>query len=208
MIADSVKHLRLYEGSLIAAVPGNFLGFYLFGWLIRRRFSWGRFVLATNASLALGNIVVAFLYVFVYKVLYAGALRLPLEALVFLSLGLTVWWFVTMLPFVLLITPILIKAAASAVPSVVPESIRTHSLREELPKALFGSSLLVPGVAMLFVGLATTYTPLGTYIHEFFGPMTFTLVQFMFYLSGFALSILGVLVYVSQRIVGQRSPPR
>jgi hypothetical protein len=31
LIADSVKHGYLYPGSLIAAVPGNFLGFYLFG---------------------------------------------------------------------------------------------------------------------------------------------------------------------------------
>ena len=34
LICDSIKHGTLYMGSLIAAVPGNFVGFYLLGYVI------------------------------------------------------------------------------------------------------------------------------------------------------------------------------
>ncbi|MEM3579054.1 MAG: ECF transporter S component, partial [Candidatus Bathyarchaeia archaeon] len=34
LICDSAKHGTLYMGSLIAAVPGNFIGFFLFGYII------------------------------------------------------------------------------------------------------------------------------------------------------------------------------
>lgn len=206
LIADSVKHGHLYPGSLIAAVPGNFVGFYLFGYIVKRKFTWGRFVLASNLTLTIANLIVAFLYVFAFKVLYANALNLSLEALTFLSIGLTIWWFVTMLPFVLLVTPLLIRAAATAIPSIVPEEVKTHSLKQELPKMMFSLAMLIPGLIMLLMGLATTYTDLGVYIFNFFGAVTSTLIQLMFYASGIVLSILGILVYTGQRFLWQRAP--
>ena len=36
LIADSIKHGQLYAGSYLAAVPGNFVGFYLFGYIKQR----------------------------------------------------------------------------------------------------------------------------------------------------------------------------
>jgi uncharacterized membrane protein len=51
LIADSVKHGYLYPGSYLAAVPGNFIGFYLFGYILRKKFNWGRFILASNVTL-------------------------------------------------------------------------------------------------------------------------------------------------------------
>jgi len=39
LIADSVKYGQIYVRSLVAAVPGNFVGFYLFGRLMQKRFS-------------------------------------------------------------------------------------------------------------------------------------------------------------------------
>ena len=200
LIADSVKHGYLYEGSLFAAVPGNFLGFYLFGYIVRKRFTWGRFILASNLTLTLSNLVVAALYVFVFKVLYLGQLgNLSFDALVFLVIGLTVWWFVTMLPFVLLVTPPLIRAAATAFPTIVPEDVRTHSLQEELPETTFSLAVLVPGIIMLLVGLATSYTTLGVYLSNFFGASTRDLIQLMSYGSGGALSFLGLIILVSKK---------
>jgi len=198
LICDSIKHGTLYMGSLLAAVPGNFIGFLLLGYLTKRKFTWGRFVSASILTLVVGNVIVAFLYVFVYKVLYIQALQMPTESLVMLSLGLTIFWFITMLPFTLLITPLLIRAVAIAFPGIMSEDIRTNSLRKELPKTTFGLALAIPGVLMLLIGVATTHTAFGSYLAVNF-PKTFTpsvmeLLQILFYTSGAVLSVLGIAV--------------
>ena len=196
LIADSVKYGRLYEGSLFAAVPGNFLGFYLFGYMVRK-FTWGRFVLASNVTLTLANFVTAALYVLVFKIFYLGDpkyLAFSSEALVTYIIGLTIWWFVTMLPFVLLVTPLLIKAVAAAFPSIIPADVYTHSLKEEVPQRIFSIALLVPGVVMLSIGLLLTFTFMGSQMIAFFGGTVAALVQAMFYVSGGVLAALGLLV--------------
>jgi energy-coupling factor transport system substrate-specific component len=200
LIADSVKHGALYYGSLIAAVPGNFIGFYLFGYIVRK-FSWTRFILASNLTLTVANLIVAFLYVFAYRWLYLSAYVNPnLTTLAFISIGLTVWWFVTMLPFVLLITPILIRATAIAVPSIVSEELRTCSLRKELPKTMFSLAMLVPGIIMLLVGLISiTYADFGK-MFSLTGA-ALAVIQIFFCGSGGALSALGVMIYTGQKFL-------
>lgn len=198
LIADSVKHGQLYPGSLLAAVPGNFIGFYMFGYIMKKKFSWERFILTSQITLTAANLIVAFLYVFLFKVLYLGQSKyvsMPLGVQIFFSFGLTIWWYVTMLPFVLLVTPILIRAASSAFPSIVSDEIRENSLRREIPEKSFSLALLVPGVTMLLFGIASSYTDLGSMIYSFFGGLVSSLVQLMFYLSGVSLSVLGVLSY-------------
>ncbi len=194
LICDSVKHGGLYMGSLLAAVPGNFIGFFLFGHIVRRGFSWRRFIMASNASLAIGNLIVAFLYVFVFKALYAKALPMSMEALTLLSIGLTIFWFITMLPFVLLMAPPIIRAVATSFPGIVPGGMRAHSLRGEIPQRAFGLSLAIPGIAMLLMGLATS-TAFGDYLatnfSRTFTPAIMELIRIMFYGSGIALSALG-----------------
>jgi hypothetical protein len=213
LIADSVKHGGLYPGSLIAAVPGNFIGFYLFGYIVKKKFTWRRFITASNLTLTIANFIVAFLYVFAYKMLYAQKfLDLPLEALITLSIGLTIFWFVTMLPFVLLVTPLLIRAVAAAFPSIVPEDVRAHSLKQELPKMTFSLAMLIPGLIMLLAGLAVTYTVVGDYMSiywgsDYFPPLIMGLLQLMFYGSGVALCILGILTFMGKMLLGQKIPP-
>jgi len=207
LIADSLKHGCLYPGSYLAAVPGNFIGFFLFGHIVKKKFTWGRFILASNVTLTVANLIVAFLYITVFKVLYLGEstyIGMSWDAIVFLSVGLTIWWFVTMLPFVLLITPLLIRAVAAAVPSVVPKDVRTHSLRAELPKTTFSLAMLIPGVIMIFMGLATTYTEMGNLMS--LKGTTLVAVQVLFYGSGIILSALGVLIYTGQRFLWQTIP--
>jgi hypothetical protein len=203
LIADSVKHGYLYPGSYLAAVPGNFIGFYLFGYILRKKFNWGRFILASNVTLTVANLIVAFLYVFVFKTLYLGSLDMQVADLTFLSIGLTIWWFVTMLPFVLLVTPPLIRAAATAFPSIVPKEVRIHSLKQELPKAAFSLSMLVPGLIMLLSGLVTTYTDVGVYLTSAFSEPISLVIQSMFYISGIALTCLGILFYTGKDVIGR-----
>ena len=200
LIADSVKHGYLYPGSYLAAVWGNLLGFYLFGYIVRKRFTWGRFVLASNVTLTIANIIVAFLYVFAFKWLYAGVLPdFTVEALVFLSIGLTIWFFVTELPFVLLVTPLLIQAAVAVAPSIVTEDLRDYSLRGELPKTTFSLAMLIPGVLMIIMGLAATYTGMGSLMS--LKGATLTAIQTLFYGSGVILSVLGIMTYTGRKFL-------
>jgi len=207
LIADSVKHGYLYPGSFLAAVPGNFIGFFLFGYIVKKKFTWRRFILASNVTLTIANLIVAFLYITVFKVLYLSQptyVAMSWDAIVFLSIGLTIWWFVTMLPFVLLITPLLIRAVAAALPSVVPKDVRTHSLREEFPKTTFSLAMLIPGIIMVLMGIATTYTEMGNLMS--LKGATLVAVQVLFYGSGIILSALGVLIYTGQRFLWQTPP--
>ncbi|MBS7624872.1 hypothetical protein KEJ29_04760, partial [Candidatus Bathyarchaeota archaeon] len=160
LIADSVKHGTLHLGSLIAAVPGNFIGFYIFG-RICRGFTWKKFIVATNVTLTSANLLTAFLYIYVYRFLYLQALKIGFSEILILTFGLTVWWFVTMLPFVLTITPLLIRVVSMSMPSIVPEGVRSRSLNDEFPKKGFGLSLLIPGAILLLLGLLATFTDLG-----------------------------------------------
>ncbi len=198
LIADSVKHGGLYPGSLLAAVPGNFVGFFIFGYFLRKKFNWARFITVTNVSLIVSNFIVAFLYVFAYKLLYAQTsafTQLTGDTLVVLSLGLTIFWFVTMLPFVLLIVPALVAVIARAFPSIVPEDVRTNGMKK-LPKRLLGASMLIPGIAMIVMGLTITYASFGSYLSmnfatSYFPIATLTLIQILLYAGGGVLSALG-----------------
>jgi len=191
LIADSVKHGTLYFGSLFAAVPGNFFGFYLFG-RICKRFSWGKFIVATNLTLSSANFMTAFLYVYVYKSLYLQAIKAGLTDILTLSLGLTVWWFVTMLPFVLVITPLLIKTISASMPSIVPEDVRNSTLKNDLPKIGFGLSLLIPGLILLSLGLLVTFTELGAIVLRANKLSGIDPLQILLYGSGVTLIPLGL----------------
>jgi hypothetical protein len=206
LIADSAKHGGLYFGSLLAAVPGNFVGFFLFGYILQKKFSWARFVTAANVTLVVANLIVAFLYVYVFKLLYAQAAaftQLTLDALTVLSLGLTLFWFVTMLPFVLLVTPPLIVTVTSAFPRIVAEDLRANALKQP-PKRLLALSMLIPGAIMIVVGLATTYTAFGSYLStnfasNYFPAAIMTMLQLYFYASGAVLTIIGITVQVRNK---------
>ena len=104
-----------------------------------------------------------------------------------------------MLPFVLLLTPILIRAVATAFPSIVPEDVYRNSLKEELPQKTLSLALLVPGAVMFLTGLMLTFTPMGDQMIAFFKAPTATLVQAMFYVSGIALIVIGLFAFVLKR---------
>ncbi len=205
LIADSVKHGGLYPGSLLASVPGNFIGFFIFGYLLRKKFNWAKFITVTNLSLIVANVITAFLYVFLYKSLYAQTsafIQSSNDTLIVLSLGLTIFWFATMLPFVLLIVPPLVAVVSRAFPSVVSPEIRAHGLKQ-VPKRLLGASMLVPGIIMLLIGLTITYVPFGAVLPSSFATSylpvsSMMLVQILLYAGGLALSILGGLFVVKK----------
>ncbi len=202
LMADSAKHGTLYMGSLIGAVPGNFVGFFLFGYILNKKFTWTRFIYASVVTLVVGNLITAFLYVFGYKALYAHALAFAPADLAFLSISLTLYWFVTMLPFTLLVTPPLIRAVSNAMPSIVPESVRSHSLAKDLPTRAFGLAMIVPGIIALVSGLATTFTGLRDFtLSAVKGDTTlFAMVELLYYISGIVLVAIGLVVLLKQKM--------
>jgi hypothetical protein len=204
LIADSAKHGGIYPGSLLAAVPGNFVGFFLMGYLMRKKFNWARFITVSNIALLVANGIVAFLYVFVYKFLYAQSsafIGSSGETLVALSVGLTIFWFVTMLPFVLVLVPSFVAVVARAFPSIVPPDVRASGLKQ-LPKRLLGASMIVPGVIMILIGLIITFVPISflstSLAVSYFSATTLHLIQVLLYVGGSILAVLGGLLFVQK----------
>jgi uncharacterized membrane protein len=98
--------------SLIAGVPANFLGFYLLGWLMYRWGSWRLFLWASLLGLFIGNLIAATVVVF-YISTFLGAYW-PLDVQLATTIGFTLFWITTMLPFVLAIVPALVKAVSKS----------------------------------------------------------------------------------------------
>lgn len=190
LICDSIKHGCLYIPSLTAAVPGNFIGFYFLGYFLKGRFSWRRFIVLSSAMLLFANAMVAVLYLLTKCAL--GVLVLTPGQIAVLSVGLTLWWFATMLPFMLFLTPPLIEAVARAAPSVVPADVREASIAKE-DKKLFILALVVPGLAFVSLGLLLAFTPLGAI--AFPGKLSLGLEPTKIFLvaSGGGLLLLGLL---------------
>lgn len=158
--------------SLIAGVPANFAGFYLLGWLMYRWGSWRGFLWASLLGLTVGNLIAASVVVFYISTLL-GAFW-PLDVQLATTVGLTLFWITTMLPFVLAIVPALVKAVSKSRLSSLAAgswlSWRTVSPYTALKDsaavaAVFGVIsiilMLTPWGDLLF---ATVKVPLNTYL--------------------------------------------
>lgn len=200
LIADSIKHGTLYIPSLIAAVPANFLAFYLLGTLLRGKFRWPRFIAASVLSLALGNVLCAMLYTS-YKALIGA---LPLQLVPGLTVGLSLWWFATMMPFQLLALPPVLKAIVSALPSLAPLDVREECVSGSTPRREMMLTLCLTGVLITSVGLAVLFSEEVTSF--FVGALTpslreivKSLVIAMFSVTGAVLIVASVLIAVLKR---------
>ena len=202
-IADSVKHGQIYVRSLVSAVPGNFVGFYLFGWLMKRRFSWENFIKASQITLVFSNAIVAFLYVYFRAFVEFSYPEVFREAWIYVSLGLIAWWYITMLPFVLLFGPPVIRAVASAFPGIVSEEIKSSTIKNEVPRKSFSLAMAIPGLLMLLIGLALTFADPDQLLAIKLAPSTLILagMQAMFVGGGVILLALGLLVHTTGRLV-------
>ncbi len=201
LIADSANIGSFNVGSLIAAVPGNFLGFYMMGWILKRRFTWGRFILSVVATLVFANLLVAALYVGIYMNLFLGGVPHESFALAVFIVGLTVWWFVTMLPFELLVAPPLIRGAVRAFPNLVAADVRDKTINGSISEEGLAPSLLVPGFVMLALAASMTVTGVGTGLVGLFGSLAENLIESLSYVSGLILALLGGYVLVSKKRV-------
>jgi hypothetical protein len=203
LVADSIKHGELYVRSLVSAVPGNLIGFYLFGWLMKRRFNWENFVKTSQVTLLVSNLIVAFLYVY-YRVFVDASYPVAFaDSWIYVSLGLVAWWYVTMLPFVLLLGPPLIRAVASAFPGFVSEQVRSLNVRSEVLTRSFSMALILPGVMMLLIGIMTVLADPNQLLslNIVANPLILAGMQAMFIVGGAILLTLGILILATGKFI-------
>jgi len=94
--------------SLIAGVPGNFAGFYLLGWLVSKQRSVTSFILSSFASLIVGNLIAALGVLAYFWLIVPDWAAWPTDLKVAVVSGLTLFWVVTMIVFVVPLVPILV----------------------------------------------------------------------------------------------------
>ncbi len=206
LIADSAKYGQIYIRSLVSAVPGNFIGFYMFGWFMKRRFSWENYVKASETTLLVSNAAVAFLYVYFRTFVDASYPVAFRDAWIYVSLGLIAWWYVTMLPFVLIIGPPLIRAIASAFPGLVSEEVKFSTMKREVPRKSFSLAMILPGMLMLLIGVAITLAnPEQMYALKLAYGQSYNVIlagmQVMFLGSGAILLALGIVALATGRLI-------
>lgn len=92
-----------YLLAVAAGLPGNFLGFLLFGLIVNRYRSWSAYALGSAASLLIGNLIAAAGVMFLAFPNAAGnSFWMGLA-------GFTLFWEFTMLPFMIVVVPIVLR---------------------------------------------------------------------------------------------------
>ena len=97
-------------GSLVSGAPANFIGFYLLGPFVNKWKSWKGFIFGSFVSLMIGNLVAAAGVAVYLTYVFPRWASMVLEVKLATILGLTLFWTVTMLPFVLALVPVVIVA--------------------------------------------------------------------------------------------------
>jgi len=94
--------------SLVAGVPGNLVGFYLLGWLVSKRRSWSSFILSSFISLVVGNLIAALGVIGYFWFIVPEWASWPIGLKMATTIGLTFFWVVTMIVFVVPLVPVLV----------------------------------------------------------------------------------------------------
>ena len=179
--------------TLVSGTPGNFIGFYLVGVVLYKKFTWTRFLIASLVGLLAGNITAAFgvlsaAYLGIYPPIKQISV-LPISLQMAFVIGLTVFWMATMIPFVLLIVPPLLRATKHLLPAHVSQGLGiAYSERKSLMY-----SLSVIGSIALSLGLAAVFYP---ELFRMGGAQAANAIGSVFTLLGIALISSGIAVYL------------
>lgn len=183
--------------SLFSGVPANFVGFFLFGYLVRKYKSWSNFIWISLLTLAIGNFIAAFNTVLFYSYFINPSLNkfaLLLQSSdwfvrMSITFGLLLFWLLTMFPIVVFVTPPLIRALS---PLLKSYRIATGLTLEE-PKIVFPKSVIA-GLAVLLIAFLIYFTPLASLLISVLRLSQIGLA-YLFYISLFTSGILFVVPY-------------
>jgi len=150
--------------SLIAGVPGNFAAFYILGWLVSKRSSVYSFILSSFVSMVIGNLIAALGVLGYFWFIISGPgswASWPIYAKISITLGLTFFWVITMIVFVVPLVPVLVTYIE---PMLTKMGIRSVSnLSWSKPSDIIKSSSVVAAIlAGLYV--LVTFIPGGDLI--------------------------------------------
>jgi len=197
-IGDMISLVPSGKSTFIWAVGGggigNFLGILALGWVYEKMKSWKGFVFGTTVGLFIGNLVAA------TGVVVLGILFLPVSALnpfpamanftaAGWIVGLLLFWFGTMFPFVIILVPPILKllkpyASSLSIGRSYPE------LEEPNKKIVWSWSILVAVLvlAALVVAIASGLSGVTTVVSVFGGALNWEL---LFVISAVAVLIVG-----------------
>lgn len=180
--------------AVAAGLPGNFIGFLLFGWIVHRYRSWVGFIFSSMASLLVGNLIAA---------LGVVVLALPADSAAAFWVGvwgLTLFWEFTMLPFMILLVPVVMRYLRGITSSRIWGESIPHWEDEPMPKVLLVSALLsLPFFAAGFLSLFGYFNSLyGT--NQYLGSLLQSLMTV--FLLGIAVTL--VVSPLAPKIAGPR----
>jgi len=135
--------------SLIAGVPGNFAGFYVLGWLMSKRRSVNSFVISSFVALSVGNLTAALGVLAYFWFVVPSWASWPLSLKIAIVSGLTLFWVVTMVIFVVPLVPIIV--------SYVEPSLRRMGIKGVLNLTWNDSSSLIKSSGIIALILVTIY---------------------------------------------------
>jgi len=151
--------------ALFAGVPANFVGFFIFGFLIRKYGSWGSFLLISFLALLIGNFIAAFNVVvylgFMFPLnhpwaTFSGALLgASFNLKIGLILGFLLFWLLTMLPVMLFLFPPLVRALSP----ILKKYPYTSKLVLEEPRIIVPKGFIL-GIILLALAYVLYFTPI------------------------------------------------
>jgi hypothetical protein len=146
-------------GSLVSGSPANFVGFYLLGWFVTKYKSWNGFVLGTFISLTIGNLIAAGGVAVYLTYVVPRWLTMIMDVKLATVTGLTLFWTVTMLPFVLILVPLVIVVLSGGGLSIMTPGefnyMRSGNFKDLLYPSVVVAGILIATYAVLVV------TPFG-----------------------------------------------
>jgi len=187
--------------SLISGVPGNFIAFYLLSYLSSRYRSLSSFITSSLVSLFVGNLVAASGVLLYYSTMVPNWILWSIEAKLSVILGLTLFWVATMLPFVVVLTPILAEALTPIISNINSKILRKIELtRTDTRSKIIYSSLTVASILVL-IYVAATLTPVGDILFaKVIKPEYMLWVKILILISGLITLAFGLTVSITLRL--------
>lgn len=198
--------------SLISGVPGNFIAFYLLSWLTSKSRTWRSFIPSSVVSLFVGNLVAATGVTAYFSFVVPNWAAWSISEKFFTILGLTLFWMVTMIPFVITLVPPLYKGITPIVSGRLIMSTKVKPFNNDRPKDLLYNSIMI---FLLFVAVyvGIVMTPFGdTIFGKVIRPEYIFWVKNLFIIAGGTVLAFGLttsfFMMISKRIssegIGQR----
>ena len=150
--------------SLVAGVPGNLVGFYVLGWLVKRRRTFSSFILSNFAGLLIGNLVAALGVLAYFIFIVPEWVSWPINLQIAVVAGLTLFWVSTMVVFVTPLVPVLVtyieptlskigvKGVLNLEPSNKASIIKSASFVAFILVGIYVLVSFTPNGAQLFAG--------------------------------------------------------